>query len=303
MKIDRLIGILSILLQQDKVTAPFLAEKFEVSRRTITRDIDALCQAGIPIVTTQGQSGGISIMEGFRIDKTLLSSADMQAILTGLQSLDSISKTKQYQQLMDKLSVEHTANLSLNNHIMINLSSWYKSSLSSKLELIKDAIEQNELIQFTYCSPNGQSDKQIEPYLLVFQWSSWYVWGYSLTSDDFRLYKLQRMLTLDCTKMHFIPRSHPELPLLPEPIGPQNIHLRALFKPSVKWRLIDDYGPECIKEQEDGRLLFQFDFYNKEHTLSWLLSFGDSVELLEPEDLKHELLKIVHKILEQYSQT
>lgn len=94
MKLDRLIGILAILLQRDKTTAPILAEKFEVSRRTINRDIDALCRAGIPIVTTRGADGGISIMDGYKIDSTLLTSSDMQAILAGLRSLDSVSGTK-----------------------------------------------------------------------------------------------------------------------------------------------------------------------------------------------------------------
>ena len=91
MKIDRLIGILSILLQQEKVTAPYLAEKFEVSRRTIIRDVEALCKAGIPIVTAQGREGGISIIDGYRVDRTLLTSREMQSILTGLKSLDSVS--------------------------------------------------------------------------------------------------------------------------------------------------------------------------------------------------------------------
>lgn len=96
MKLDRMIGILSILLQQEKVTAPYLAEKFEVSRRTINRDIEALCMAGIPLVTEQGQNGGVSIMEGYRIDRTLLSTSDMQAILAGLRSLDSVCGTSRY---------------------------------------------------------------------------------------------------------------------------------------------------------------------------------------------------------------
>ena len=91
MKIGRLIGILSVLLQKDQVTAPELAEQFEVSRRTINRDIDDLCKAGIPILTTQGAGGGISIMEGYRMDRTLLTSKDMQMILAGLRSLDSVS--------------------------------------------------------------------------------------------------------------------------------------------------------------------------------------------------------------------
>ena len=102
MKIDRLIGILSILLQKDMVTAPELAEKFEVSRRTINRDIENLCKAGIPIRTTQGIGGGISIMDGYRVDRTLLTSKDMHMILAGLRSLDNVSGSNYYRQLMEK---------------------------------------------------------------------------------------------------------------------------------------------------------------------------------------------------------
>ena len=109
MKMDRLIGILSILLQQERTTAPELAEQFEVSRRTIQRDIEALCRAGIPVITAQGAGGGISIMEGYRVDRTVLTAPEMQAILAGLRSLDSVSGTRRYAQLMEKLSAgNHT---------------------------------------------------------------------------------------------------------------------------------------------------------------------------------------------------
>ena len=104
MKMDRLIGILSILLQREQVTAPELVEQFEVSRRTIQRDIEALCRAGIPITTARGAGGGISIMEGYRVDRTVLTAPEMQAILAGLRSLDSVSGTRRYAQLMEKLS-------------------------------------------------------------------------------------------------------------------------------------------------------------------------------------------------------
>ena len=103
MKIDRLIGILSILLQEEKITAPELAERFEVSRRTINRDIEDLCRAGIPIFTSQGAGGGISIMDGYKMDRTILTSRDMQMILAGLRSLDSVSGSHYYGQLMEKL--------------------------------------------------------------------------------------------------------------------------------------------------------------------------------------------------------
>ena len=104
MKIDRQIAILSILLQREVVTAPYLAEKLEVSRRTINRDIEDLCKAGIPIVTRQGVNGGISIMEDYKIDRMLFTNAEMQDILAGLRSLDSVNGTNRYGKLMEKLS-------------------------------------------------------------------------------------------------------------------------------------------------------------------------------------------------------
>ena len=183
MKIDRLIGILSILLQRDKITSQELAEKFEVSRRTILRDIETLNIAGIPIVSAQGQGGGISIMEGFKIDRTILSSNDMQAILSGLRSLDSVSGTNRYRQLMEKLSADDMTSVNADEHIIIDLSSWDRSRITDKIELIKQAMEQRHIITFRYFSPNGEGERRIEPYHLVFQWSSWYVWGYCTERD------------------------------------------------------------------------------------------------------------------------
>lgn len=154
MKTDRLIGILSILLQKEKCTAPELAEKFEVSRRTINRDIDTLCKAGIPVSTLQGAGGGIRIMEGYRMDRTLLTSRDMQMILAGLRSLDSVSGR---------------------DSMLIDLSSWYKEFLVPKISLIQDAIEERRQIAFHYFAPGGESVRMAEPYYLIFKWSSWYV--------------------------------------------------------------------------------------------------------------------------------
>lgn len=170
MKLDRMIGILSILLQKEKVTAPDLAAKFEVSRRTILRDIDALSMAGIPIVTEQGQNGGISIMQNYKIDKTLLSTSDMQAILAGLRSLDSVSGTRRYAQLMEKLSAGASNMLSGDDHILINLSSHYKETLSPKIELLHTAICTSQMVSFTYFSPKGESSRVMEPYYLIFSY-------------------------------------------------------------------------------------------------------------------------------------
>ena len=193
MKIDRQLGILSILLQKESVTAPYLSEMFEVSRRTINRDIEDLCKAGIPIVTRQGANGGISIIDGYKIDKTMLTHDEMQDILAGLRSLDSVNGTNRYGQLMEKLSIGSSDFLVGNQSVLIDLSSWYKDSLAPKIEVIRKAIEQHRELEFFYYAPWGESQRVIEPCYLIFRWSSWYVWGWCKSREDFRLFKLNRM--------------------------------------------------------------------------------------------------------------
>lgn len=159
-----------------------------------------LCKIGVFLLhilkfcflSEQGQGGGISIMEGYKIDRTLLSSEDMRTILTGLQSLDSVSDDRRYRQLMEKISADGSVAVNADNHIIIDLSSWDKSAVSDKIELIKTAIEQNIKIAFHYFSPNGESKRKLEPYHLVFQWSNWYVWGYCTHRKDYRMFKLSR---------------------------------------------------------------------------------------------------------------
>lgn len=300
MKINRLIGILSILLQQEKVTAPFLAEKFEVSRRTINRDIEDLCKAGIPLVTTQGANGGISIMEGYKIDSTLLTSADMQAILAGLRSLDSVSGTNRYTQLMEKLSAGASDLMPGGQHILIDLSSWSKSALSPKIELIHRAIEYGCCVTFRYFAPKGESFRNIEPYYLIFRWASWYVWGYCQDRKDYRLFKLNRMTEIQLMEP-FEKRAAPLPDLSNEKVFPHTYLMKAMVNPEYRWRLVEEYGPDCFIEQEDGRQLFSFGFTDEESILGWILSFRGGAELLEPVHLRERLSAFGKKLQQQYS--
>ncbi len=306
MKIDRLIGILAILLQEEKVTAPYLAKQFEVSRRTINRDIEALCQAGIPITTIQGVNGGISIMEGYRIDRTLLTAGDMQAVLAGLRSLDSVSGTNRYGQLMEKLSAGASRLLAGDQCMLIDLSSWYKDSLAPKIEMIHAAIERQEWIVFRYHSPKGERKRRVEPYNLVFQWSSWYLWGWCEDRKDFRLFKLNRMTELAYAGRKFEKRPVPLPELSADKIFPRNIQVKAVFEPTCRWRLIEEFGEDSFCVQEDGKLLFSFYFSDQENLLEWLLTFGGKVELLEPKQLRKELYQIAksmeHRYLEHHGQ-
>lgn len=303
MKIDRLIGILSILLQNEKVTAPYLAEKFEVSRRTINRDVEDICKAGIPLVTTQGANGGITIADGYKIDKTLLTSHELQSILTGLKGLDSVSGTKKYSRLIDKLSVKNRSVYSSTDHILVNLASYYKGSLAPKIEMIQTAIDESRLISFQYYANSGESKRVLEPYLIVFQWTSWYVWGYCRQKEDMRLFKLNRLWNLTVEDNVFLPRTLPEYDCDIENVFPDHYQVHALFHPSAKWRLIEEYGIDCYTVADDGRLSFRFGFASKENLVSWILSFGNLAEVIEPVPIRDEIYSIVKKMYTAYSET
>lgn len=296
MRVDRLIGILSILLQKEKVTAPDLAEQFEVSRRTINRDIEELCKAGIPIITTQGQGGGISIMDGYRMERTLFTTKEMQDILAGLRSLDSVNGTNRYLQLMEKLSADSSDFMTGNQSVLIDLSSWYQNALASKIEIIRDAIDCKRNLTFAYYSPRGESNRQIEPYYLIFKWANWYVWGWCSMRQDFRLFKLNRMEELALGETTFEGRHCPLPDLSDKKVFSGDIEVKALFQPEYKWKLIEEYGPYCYTEQEDGKLLFQSHFTNKDYLITWLFSFHDGVELVSPEEIRTEIRTVIERM-------
>ena len=302
MKIDRLIGIITILLQKEKVTLSQLAERFEVSCRTIQRDIDSICQAGIPIVCMKGYGGGLFIAEGYKIDKTILTQKEMSAIFMGLKSMDSISKYSYTQSLTEKLTREKGAILSDSNRIIIDLASFYQVSLTEKIDLIKQSINNRELISFKYYSEKGESERTIEPYFIMFRWFAWYVYGYCLAKQDYRLFKLNRLGELRNLKTSYEERLISEKELdFDRYIWVDDIKLVALFDTSVKYRLIDEYGPECITvDHQSGKLRFENTFTNRNHLLQWILSYGDAVKVIEPLELVDEVCLNAKNILAQY---
>ena len=302
MKTDRLIGILSVLLQEEKTTAPALAERFEVSRRTINRDIETLCKAGIPIQTIQGTGGGISIMDGYRMDRTILTSKDMQMILTGLRSLDSVSGSGYYSQLMEKIQAGSSDFISGKDSMLIDLSSWYRESLAPKIEIIQDAIGDRRLLTFRYYAPSGESERMVEPYYLVFRWSSWYLWCWCCYRKDFRLFKLNRMDNVRKTETAFECREMIMPDLSNERIFPGGISVKALFSPDMKWRLVEEFGSECFIENDDGRLLFSADYTDMENLISWLLTFGDKAEVLEPKEAREKMIYLVQNMTTIYKE-
>jgi len=298
MKIDRLIGIITILLQNGKTTAPYLAKRFEVSRRTILRDIDTLCQAGIPIITEQGGCGGISIMEGYQIDRSLLTADELQRLIAGLKSIDSVSKDSKPDNLLLKLAPNNTI-AALADCIRIDLSSHCKECLSEKISLIKEAITSHRMITFDYYYNKGQISRRIEPYFVMFKWSAWYVLGWCTEREDFRLFKLNRLWDLSITDEAFMPQEVPLEAASLDNALPDQSKIEILFYKSVRFRLIEDYGLHCYTEADHG-LLMELNYTNRENAIAWILSFGDQAEVLAPPDVRDELAAIVHKLAARY---
>jgi len=298
MKLDRLLGILTVLLQNDRVTAPELAEKFEVDRRTIGRDVDALCKAGIPIVTRQGIRGGISIAEGFRLDKSVLTADELSGIIAALKGLGSVSERSNVERTLEKLRA-NSAVVSMREPVIIDLASYYKGQLTGKIELIKRAILESRLIEFDYYYEKGESHRRIEPYFVIFQWSSWYVFGFCLERQDWRMFKLLRLWNLTLRGESYAPR---EIPPERRDFGtnfPDDIHLVAVFDPSERYKLIESYGLDCYTETEEG-LRIEIGFTNRDFLISWLLSFGGKVKVMEPKFIAESLRAEAEKILSRY---
>lgn len=300
MKTDRLIGILSILLQDEKSTISKLAEVFEVSKRTINRDIDALNAAGIPIYTTRGSGGGVFIADGFRLDRTVLSKRDMLSILTGLRGLHSVGANRSYTQLMEKLNSGSSTSLDDTDSILVDLSSRNQSALAAVFERIRVAIESRLTLQFDYISPRGQSKREIEPYYLIFKWSDWYVYGFCRLRLDTRLFKLKRMARVTVGES-FVRPSSIALPDLSETgVYPEVRKIKAIFDPSLRWQLFERFGEDSFTVQADGSLLFDHEAPDDETILAWFLSCGDKATLLEPDILRERLVDLASSIIDRY---
>jgi predicted DNA-binding transcriptional regulator YafY len=302
MKIDRLIGILTVLLQKEKSTAPELAERFEVSRRTILRDIDTLALAGIPIIATRGGNGGISIMDGYKINKNILTSDELQNLVAALKGLDSVSRQSNFESLISKLAPQNAV-VSLADNIVIDLSSHYKDSLSEKIAFLKQAIAERQAVRFDYYYPKGEMAREIEPYFVQFIWSAWYVFGWCRLREDFRRFKLNRLwnLSLVDSDSHFSIRTIPPDKANGGYPYPEPYNVKILFDKSGRFRLIEEYGLNCYNETENG-LFLSLDYTNKDYILSWILTFGDKAEVLSPDETRNEFAQMAKNIYEMYQQ-
>ena len=305
MKLDRMLYIITYLLNHKKVKAQELADQFEVSVRTIYRDIDAISQAGIPIVTYQGMDGGIGIIEGFKLDKNLLTGEEISKIVSALKGIQSISEDVKIKLLIEKLTgiASNTDLIPTGNEIMIDLSSWNKSDrLGRDIEKIKDAIRRRRLISFRYYTHEILTERKAEPYQIIFKESNWYLYAFCLLRNDFRLFKLRRMSELKVLDTEFEPRPFTieEMQWDESFAGDSFSQIVVKFDPAMKYVIDDIFGVENYDYEDDGSLTVNFFMPSGAWLHGFLLGFGDKAEVLEPPELRKKIAGMAESISEVY---
>jgi len=308
MKIDRLISIIMILLDKERVGARELADRFEVSPRTIYRDIDAINRAGIPVFSMPGAGGGFEIMQQYKIDKKVFSAADLSAILMGLSGLSNMIRGDELVNALAKVKsfipgdrakdIEFKA-----NQIHIDLSPWMGiRDIQSCLEGIKTALQENRPLAFDYTDRYGnRTARTVEPYQLVLKGSHWYLQGYCNQRNDFRLFKLSRMSNLETLEEHFVPRNYqnPQLDFA-DTVAAMQTKIKLRIHRSVMDRVLDYCPYEDVSPEGEEYSIVRFPFIENDYYYDILLGFGERCECLEPLQVRAEMKRRIQAMATLY---
>ncbi|GAB2023846.1 YafY family protein [Pseudolactococcus yaeyamensis] len=299
MQINRIFDITYLLLNHGQVTAKTLSEKFDVSVRTIYRDIDRMSQLGIPVYTERGKGGGISLLSDFVLSKVLLDADERKSILQALQTTDAVKVDPANEEILAKLSA--LFGIQDAPWLAIDFSTWYGSS-ADDFEQIKTAILTQKVVTFNYYNAKGEMTfRTVEPTQLVFKSMSWYLKAYCLGKQEIRMFKLSRLTKLEITEQSVENRllevqadkSH-------QLQAPEMIHLKMLVSQELGYQIYDDFPIDAIQNHSDKDLLVEDDFPKTDWLYRYILSLGPSAKIIEPLDLKQELITIIKKMEENY---
>lgn len=297
MRESRLFRIVYYLLQNGKATAPELAQKFEVSIRTIYRDIDSISSAGIPVYATQGKGGGISILNDYTLDKSLFSEQEQEQMLTALQGMVATTEENS-NELLTKLSGLFQINST--NWIEVDFSDWaHRTQQQDTFNIIKEAIFQKRVISFCYFSGKGNKEKRnVRPIRLVFKSKSWYLYSFCLLRNDYRFFKLTRIKELEMLSETFTQDFTPTK--IEKQIQVENtVAVKLKFDRQAAFRVYDEFT-DSITEDSQGNLYVQIDLPDNEVLYSYVMSFSDSVEIIEPQSIREQMKKRLQKMQEKY---
>lgn len=302
MKIDRLLGIVTILSNQDKVKAKYLSEKFEVSIRTIYRDIDDICKSGIPIVTYQGVNGGVSILKGYKLDKNILTENELESMIIGLKGIKSMKLDSKVDILFEKL-YPTKKKIMVAEDIIIDLSYFQQESIVNKLSIIRAAIKNKKIIEFNYYSKAGIYKKNVEPNFVIFRNNSWYISGFCSTKQDFRLFKLTRISQLVVLNFSFEPKIMPKEKIKKKDYLCKDKKVTLLMDRSLEYKLVDYIDDKSYEITKSNKIKVDMPYIDYDFIIELILSMGDKVEVLSPKYIRNDIQKKIYKIIKLYKKT
>lgn len=304
MKIDRLSGLLSILANTDQITVQELADRFEVSRRTIFRDLDALSRAGIPITSCPGLGGGVSVIEGYKLNNQILSDGDKEKIFTALNGLKSLGSDDSVTNLIAKLVPGNETDFFSRSNYVIDFSSWFSDSITHEKALkLHRAICDNRCVNLEYISQSSRSVRTVEPCKLVFKQSHWYLYAFCREKEEFRLFKLSRIVRFDILEQQFKPRPvsniefasyyGKELFSAHEQNGFEEVVLE--YDREDAFELTDKVDASFFKGNGDGRSCCEIRFYTSDlhRTAVFILGFVHKVRVVSPPELIEEIRRLI----------
>ena len=309
MKIDRLIAIIMVLLDRKRVSAPELARMFEVTTRTIHRDIDAINQAGIPIVTYTGTHGGVEILESYKVEKRLFNTTDITALLMGLGSIYSTLPKEEIVNTLAKIKgmipKEQLNEIALRSRqIKIDMTPWHaQNNLSDTMITIKMAIELNQIIRFNYRDIKGEkSIRDIEPYRLLLKSMEWYVQGYCLARNDYRTFKLIRIKNIKILEQTFIQRdlNLAQLDNLLQIKFETMVPVKLCIHEEVMDHVSTYFGDECFEPYGQGKYIANVNLAMDDFGFRFLLGLGNKCECLEPIEIRERLQDIIREMNDIY---
>ncbi|RED61736.1 putative DNA-binding transcriptional regulator YafY [Cohnella lupini] len=304
MKLDRLLAITMALLNQTRVSATELAERFEVSLRTIYRDMESINLAGIPIISFPGSDGGYEILSGYRVDKQILSIDDFSSICGALRGAKTATNNADIDGLLERIGA-----------LMPNKPGSFDSSVSldfspspsdkEKIKPLHQAIKELRLVRFEYWDFKGkESLRTIEPMGLFLKGYAWYIYGYCLDRNDFRVFRLSRMADPVVLAEKFVRRDYTLQDVERQFMSKADFNrvgATLRFDPAIRTRVRDEFGFDKLTINADGTIDVEAKYSSKERAIQNILSYGVNVQVLEPPEIQEELRIIVTEMLSHYS--
>ena len=297
MQSDRFFEILYILMQKEQTTAAELAARFEVSVRTVRRDIDALCRSGIPVCTARGKGGGISLLPGFVLNKSMLSQNEKTEILSALQGLQA-TKYPDAGSVLGKLAAFFGEEPL--DWIDVDFSDW-TGTQKDKFRLLKEAVIEKSVIAFDYFSSKGEkSRRSVEPLQLWFKERTWYIRAFCRGKSGMRLFKVSRMKNIALTEEHFdrIITKDTIDPIAG--LQPAASSIMMWVDASLSYRVYDEFDEADILQNEDDSFTVTMRFVLDDWVLSYLLSFGSAARVLSPADVREKVSLEIRRMAAKY---